>query len=241
MNSIIVEDGNPVYDSRDNCEAIIETATNTLKQGCSSSRIPATVVAIGPQAFAGQLFMMSIAIPESVKEIGVSAFNCCTYLRNVVIPDSVVRIGNNAFGTCNRLKSVTLGSGLTEIGASCFSGCSSLTSVTCRAQVPPACVTSTFNDRYSKATLHVKRPSLDAYRAHEVWSQFSNIEALPGAGPGDVNGDGEFSVSDITMLINLLMSAGEGTEYNADADVNGDGIVNITDVSLLINQVLLAI
>ena len=84
------------------------------------------------------------------------------------------------------------------------------------------------------------RPSLDAYRAHEVWSLFSNIEALPGAGPGDMNGDGEFTVSDITLLINAVVGAGENVEYNADADVNGDGDVNITDVIQLINQMMSA-
>ena len=184
--------------------------------------------------------MTTIAIPESVKEIGASAFNSCTYLRKVVVPDSVVKIGQYAFNYCNRLTSVTLGAGLNEIGEKCFSNCSSLTDVTCRAQVPPACVSNTFNDLYSKATLHVLRPSLDAYRAHEVWSLFSNIEALPGAGPGDMNGDGEFTVSDITLLINAVVGAGENVEYNPDADVNGDGDVNITDVIQLINQMMSA-
>ena len=46
-----MEDGNPVYDSRNNCNAIIETATNTLHSGCKTTIIPNSVTSIGAWAF----------------------------------------------------------------------------------------------------------------------------------------------------------------------------------------------
>ncbi len=47
LKKIVVETGNPVYDSRNNCNAIIETATNTLIAGCVSTIIPNTVTTLG--------------------------------------------------------------------------------------------------------------------------------------------------------------------------------------------------
>ena len=54
--------------------------------------------------------------------------------------------------------------------------------------------------------------------------------------PGDVNGDGQVNISDVTDLIDLLL-AGTGAG-NAAADVNGDGQVSISDVTDLIDMLL---
>ena len=43
LNTIVIESGNARYDSRENCNAIIETATNTLIQGCNTTIIPNSV------------------------------------------------------------------------------------------------------------------------------------------------------------------------------------------------------
>ncbi|MDO4511168.1 MAG: leucine-rich repeat protein [Bacteroidales bacterium] len=53
---------------------------------------------------------------------------------------------------------------------------------------------------------------------------------------GDVNGDGEVNVSDVTALINRIL----GTASYADSvcDINADGNVNVSDVTALINQIL---
>ncbi len=77
--------------------------------------------------------------------------------------------------------------------------------------------------------------SLEAYRAHEEWGKFSHIVPFIGAGPGDVNGDGKIAISDVTNLINLLLSSDELPAY---ADVNGDGRVSIQDITALINKIL---
>ena len=66
LNSIDLESGNPVYDSRDNCNAIVETATNTLICGCNSSIIPNSVTSIGSWAFSGCSGLTSVVIPNSI-------------------------------------------------------------------------------------------------------------------------------------------------------------------------------
>lgn len=77
LESITVEDGNVIYDSRDNCNAIIETSTNTLIAGCKSSTIPNGVESIDYYAFHSCWGLVSITIPESVAIIGSSAFYKC--------------------------------------------------------------------------------------------------------------------------------------------------------------------
>ena len=89
--SITVDPDNKVYDSRDNCNAIIETATNTLTHGFDTSTIPYGVTTIGPYAFANR-YLSSVTIPSTVTSIGNSAFENCPRLKTVYIPSSVVTI-----------------------------------------------------------------------------------------------------------------------------------------------------
>ena len=70
LTSIVVERGNAVYDSRNNCNAIIETSTNTLIAGCKNTIIPNSVTSIGDLAFAHLTSLTSITIPNSVTSIG---------------------------------------------------------------------------------------------------------------------------------------------------------------------------
>ena len=104
---IIVEDGNPVYDSRDNCNAIIKTASNSLISGCKGTTIPTSVTSIGQYAFNGCKGLTSITIPNSVTSISGGAFNYCNSLTSITIPTSVTSIGSQAFSYCTSLTSVT--------------------------------------------------------------------------------------------------------------------------------------
>ena len=77
LTSIKVESGNSVYDSRENCNAIIETATNTLITGCNNTIIPNSVTSIGDYAFEHCTGLTSVTIPNSVTSIGAGAFEYC--------------------------------------------------------------------------------------------------------------------------------------------------------------------
>ena len=97
VTSIIVDSGNERYDSRNNCNAIIETASNTLISGCQNTIIPNTVKNIGNFAFEGQNELNAIDIPNSITFIGEYAFNYCSGLKSVIIPNTVTTIGSYAF------------------------------------------------------------------------------------------------------------------------------------------------
>ena len=107
LASIVVAGGNTVYDSRENCNAIIETATNTLIRGCQTSLIPNSVESIGMGAFSGCTSLTSITIPDSVTSIGAEAFRHCDSLESITIPASVRSIERMAFDWCKKLNSIT--------------------------------------------------------------------------------------------------------------------------------------
>ncbi len=106
LSLIKVDEKNTVYDSRNNCNAIIETATNTLTLGCANTTIPNDVATIKDYAFSGVPELTSINFPSGVAKIGMGAFRNCTKLSSVYFANSAIEIGSYAFFNCTGLKSV---------------------------------------------------------------------------------------------------------------------------------------
>ena len=106
LKSIVVDSENKVYDSRNNCNALIETAYNKLVQGCSTTVIPNSISEIGDQAFYGSSGLTNISIPNSIVKIGSAAFYSCRNLTTINIPSKVEYIGSEAFGFCSSLNSI---------------------------------------------------------------------------------------------------------------------------------------
>ena len=129
FTSIIVEAGNTSYDSRNNCNAIIETNSNKLIAGCGSSTIPNSVTSIGDWAFSNCSALTSLNIPNSVTSIGQSAFNNCSGLLSISIPNSIMTIEDWTFNGCSSLSSITIPNSVTIIGNGAFSS-SGLISIT---------------------------------------------------------------------------------------------------------------
>ncbi|MBE6304310.1 MAG: leucine-rich repeat domain-containing protein [Bacteroidales bacterium] len=157
LTSIIVDSNNPVYDSRENCNSIIESPSNTLISGCMNSKIPNSVTSIGESAFFGCDGLTEITIPNSVTSIGDYAFENCDGLTEVTIPESVTSIGDYAFENCdgltevnfnatncthmgyypdhvfdgcNNLQKLTIGNNVQTIPNYAFYGCTGLTEIT---------------------------------------------------------------------------------------------------------------
>lgn len=166
LTSITVAADNPVYDSRNKCNAIIESRSNRLIQGCANSFIPNSVESIGVGAFGYIQTLKSINIPSSVKQIGAYAFDGCENLETVVIGENVGRIDYRAFDECG-IKTIYM-----------------------RATVPPLYWDEEEDERidedhmfneevYTSATLYVPEDAVAYYRVSDVWKNFKYIKQAP--------------------------------------------------------------
>ncbi|MBO5628520.1 MAG: leucine-rich repeat domain-containing protein [Aeriscardovia sp.] len=161
LASIVVESGNTKYDSRDNCNAIVETSSNTLILGCCNTVIPNSVTTIGNGAFFYLSSLISIIIPNGVVNIDWSAFSCCTNLTSVII-----------------------GSGVRKINGYAFDYCYELTDVYCYAENVPSTGTDVFeNTPIGNATLHVPASSVNKYMTTKPWKYFKEVVVLSDSDP----------------------------------------------------------
>jgi hypothetical protein len=104
---ITVDAGNTVYDSRNNCNAIIVTTTNELIQGCQCTIIPSSVIRIGDSAFAGLAFSQ-FEIPSHITSLGSSVFEGCSNLTSISIPESITELGKGTFQGCISLQTIDI-------------------------------------------------------------------------------------------------------------------------------------
>ena len=199
--SIVVNKENTIYDSRDNCNAIIETTTNTLIAGCEKTIIPNSVIAIGP-----------------------GAFGSCKFSNSFTIPNSVVSIGDNVFHYCTTLTSVTISKSITHIGWGAFSYCLSLKDVICYTEDVPELGEDVFLETpLSTATLYVPANVVDRYKAAAQWKEFGTILPISQVGTDleNIGLDNGYEVIDNGKLLRngQLVIVRDGVEYNAQGQI----------------------
>lgn len=186
ITSIEVDDRNKIYDSREGCNAVIETNRQRLVLGCSSTKIPAGVEEIGENSFRGCENLREIVIPEGVDLIDDCAFKGCSSLKKVSLPSSLnVFYGNSHFSDCISLESIHLPANVYLIPNYIFKGCVSLREIVvdkgnalydsrnnCNAvirssdnQLIAGCKTSVIVDGIKSIGAH-------AFRKHDVTSIF---------------------------------------------------------------------
>ena len=159
LQSITVDEANPIYDSRDNCNALIETATNTLLKGCKNTIIPNNISIIGPKAFFSINELNSITIPNSVEQLETSAFAGCNSLMTIILPSNLTYIGVGALNCCG------------------------LTSIVSKSPIPPTAYNSQWEYGYDNSFMGVNRDipiyipfgTIDAYTIAPGWDYFNNF------------------------------------------------------------------
>ena len=157
FETIEVEAGNKYYDSRNSCNALIQTKTNTLLIGCQNSLIPNSVTIIADGAFRGCTELESIEIPEGVTKIGTSSFRGCIGLKSVTLPSTITSIGTWAF--------------------SAFDKVYNLTTVTVNMINPVTISENVFPNR-ANSTLYVPKGCKTAYQASAYWKEFKVIKEI---------------------------------------------------------------
>lgn len=173
--SIVVEEGNAIYDSREGCNAIIKTADNTLIVGCKATQIPSSVTKIGPKAFHLCRGLQSIFIPGAVVSIDDYAFAHCTQLKTVILSYGLKTIGQGVFWWCG-LSELTIPASVEIIDAGAFwmPGLKTLTSL-----VENPMPTYGICDMEATSTvLYVPKGAVERYKATSTWNEFLEIREL---------------------------------------------------------------
>lgn len=127
LERIVVSPDNEDYDSREDCNAIIDKYDDAVILGCAATRLPSDILSLGDWSFAGTN-IRNIDIPEGVENIGYNAFYCCHQLESVTLPDSLEWIGADAFFGCTNLKSIRIPAHVENI-ESAFRHCIALTTI----------------------------------------------------------------------------------------------------------------
>ena len=159
LESITVDEANPVFDSRNNCNALIETATNTLLLGGKNT-----------------------VIPDGVVSIGIYAFYRCYDLKSIIIPNSTQSLQSGAFALCDSLETIVLPSSISSVGDGALN-CTGLRSITCKSSTPPTAYNSQWEYGYYNSFMGVNRDipiyipvgTIDAYQNAEGWNYFTNF------------------------------------------------------------------
>ena len=193
IDGITVATGNPVYDSRENCNAIIETATNKMLVVCKANKgfIPSSVEILSGNLFYGMTGLDHVTIPSSVKTMGTNLFSSSD-VKTVTIQEGTTALPDGMFLNCASLVSVEIPSTVTGIGSYVFTGssieslvlpeniksigyfmnCQTLNSLTILAKTPPTTIIP-INSLFFNGTpclIYVPSESLEAYKT--AWGSY---------------------------------------------------------------------
>ena len=132
------------------------------------------VTTVGVYAFPDCITLASVEISGSVTSIGNCAFTGCRWITSLTLPESLTTIGAWAFNKCMGLTSITIPASVTSIGESAFKSCSGLEKIVSMPTTPPSCDEGVFYGvDNSKCVLSVPKKSIAAYKAADIWKDFT--------------------------------------------------------------------
>lgn len=247
FSTIKVSPDNPVYDSREDCNCLIESSTNTLLLGSSYSKIPEGITALADHAFLGSNISY-VELPMSLKSIGEYAFGYEEWGGNWYdilphenghgsggeIPMSPKKRVWSGYG----LKTIIIPENVEVISMGAFKYCS-LDTVTSMINTPFPINYNVFNSTTkSEGVLLVPSASVSLYNSTGGWSGFANIEGFGGMIMGDVNSDGKVNVLDLAALVNYIIGKIPPVFIREAANLWKDNIINVQDLVCLVSKLM---
>ena len=227
LKTIVVSADNQYYSSSNGSNCLLDKAETTLYLGCVNSVVPSTVKTISTNAFYG-CGIESLVLPDGLTTIYGSAFANCSKLKSINLPAGITELPRMVFSGCTSLTSIQLPEALTAIGDFAFNNtglievdipssvstignqafysCNSLRKVTVHRAEPVEINIYAFGDlTYKNAILRVPAGSLTSYATATGWKNFNLIYDTDVPLRGDVNGDGEVNIADVTTLVDIVL------------------------------------
>lgn len=233
----------------------IEARTFEECPSLKSITIPESVTSIGENAFEDCLSLTEIKLPDNLKSIGLWAFMNCSSLESVNIPDGITVIESNLFKDCKNLQSINIPDGVTHINNGAFENCSSLKEIIIPESVTlirqeafkgcdglekitflnPECRIAELSENgetiSDTAVIYGYENSKAQNYAEKYNRKFTLFEKTV---TGDLNGDGEFNISDLVMLQKYISGASDAEISDwKQGDLNGDGILDVFDLVMM--------
>ena len=212
---------NTKYDSRNNCNAIIETSSNKLIVGTNNTVIPNTVRIIGNGAFEGKKQLKTIDI-SVITAIESSAFSYCTALSSIELPNSIEKIESSVFFYCSALTSITIPQNIKSIGSYAFAYCSNLNSIVSLIEEPSSIDNDVFST-FTTATLYVPNGTKAKYQATDGWKQFTNIV--------------EMGETDCPPLVLTYNTDGFGVTQSQQSSINANSFTYCLSYTDIVNEI----
>lgn len=185
---------------------------------------------IGIRAFAGCTGLTGdLALPSSVRSIGLAAFQGCTNISSVTINSNITEVPTQCFNRCTLLSKVYLPISAERIENLAFANCGYLDDVYFPTTVKYISDTAFMNSNFVR--FHVWYGSY----AHQ-YAIDNNIRytLLDGVKLGDVDGDGDITITDATAIQRYLaeLETLDAIHLYA-ADANEDKEVDIADATAI--------
>ena len=266
LSSIIIDEGNTKYDSRDNCNAIIETETNTLILGCVNTVIPNSITTIGEYAFDSCIGLTALIIPNNIISIEENAFYGCLGLESIVVDaantvydsrdncNAIIETGTNTLVLA--CVNTVIPNSITAIGNSAFRNFKGLTTLVLPENL--ASIGEYAFDGCSNLTIVKLKNATPINIQGNVFSNrskatlyvpmgslndymaancWNEFKAIKAYPDGDVNHDGETDVVDVVDIARFVVSTPRDAFDEYLADLNYDDLVNIADAVTLVNVI----
>ena len=172
LDSISVDKNNTDYDSRNDCNALMETSSDVLLLGCYKTQIPDDISGVGECAFRNVRKLNTVELPQTATFVGSEAFNGCHDLKDLTLSENIETIDDYAFQDCDSLTVITLPADLKQIGLRAFANCTQLQAVVVNATTPPTIDATSFSN--TTCPFQVPCAAIPTYRKTPVWSDFGS-------------------------------------------------------------------
>ena len=213
------------------------------------------IIDIGNYSFEGNTEITSVDFSKTyfLNRIGLNAFYGCTSLNTeLTLKDTITIIENCAFQGCSSLPKVNVNAKVSAISNQCFYKCTSLTEAVLYEGVEsinPWAFASCTELEYvniPKSVTYIAKsafnndPNLtlgvwyNSYGYHYAKENNINYTLLDGVKLGDVDGNGDITISDATAVQRYLAELDVLDDIHLyAADANGDGDVDISDATAI--------